>query len=44
MLFNKGDIYNKISHLTKIDLVGKISINEFNGNKTMNLLVEHIIY
>ena len=43
MLFNQGHLYNRIKDLKRMSLAGKISINEFNGNKTMNMLVEHIL-
>ncbi len=44
LLFNKGELYKELSQLDTIDLIGKVSINEFNGVKKMNISVEHMIY
>lgn len=40
--FNKGNLFNFISQDTPLSAVGSLDINEWNGNKTVQLIIEDI--
>lgn len=40
--FQKGDVYDLISPYANISLVGHLQLNEWNGNKTVQLMIDDI--
>ncbi|MGM8364684.1 single-stranded-DNA-specific exonuclease RecJ [Virgibacillus sp. W0181] len=40
--FHKGDLYYRIANQTPVEIVGELSINEWNGNKKTQILIEDI--
>ncbi len=42
LFFNHGNMYNQLSRLSKFSIAGTIGINEYNGKRTINMILKDI--